>query len=59
MSALPSLSARHMNDTAKLLAECEQAIDAGTLPLNVFSDPDLFELEKERIFARTWSRPAW
>ncbi len=41
---------------ATLDAACA-SIDAGEfmLPLALFSDPELFELEKERVFARTWN----
>jgi len=30
-------------------------LDAGVLPARVFSDPDLYALELDRIFARCWS----
>ncbi len=36
------------------LTALRRQIDADTLPLGVFNDPDLFALEQERIFARSW-----
>lgn len=38
----------------EIIAQTRQALEAGMLPLKVFNDADLYALEKERIFARTW-----
>jgi len=36
------------------LEELAQGVEEGLLPAWIFNDPDLFELEKERIFSRSW-----
>ncbi len=36
------------------LTALRRHIDSDTLPLGVFNDPDLFALEQERIFTRSW-----
>lgn len=40
--------------SSEFLERLRQALATGRLPLAVFSDPTLYALEKERIFARTW-----
>lgn len=40
---------------SEFLERTRQALARGQLPLAVFSDPALYALEKERIFARTWA----
>lgn len=37
-----------------LVEQARQALDRGMLPTRVFNDAALYELEKQRIFARTW-----
>ncbi|PHS72904.1 MAG: hypothetical protein COB22_03180 [Cycloclasticus sp.] len=38
-----------------LLAPISTAINNGALPLGVFNNPELFELEKELLFAKSWN----
>lgn len=37
-----------------LLEEAAELLAGGELPAGIFNDRDLFELERERIFARSW-----
>ena len=54
------LGARHraeptMTDVADALAaDIGRDIRRGMIPAHVYSDPDVFELERERLFARAW-----
>ena len=36
------------------LAEVIANVDAGRIPASIYSDPAIFELERERLFPRTW-----
>jgi len=38
-----------------LLTPISNAINNGALPLGVFNNPELFELEKEHLFAKSWN----
>ena len=40
--------------TKELLEDVARAFKQGMLPAKVFNEPDIFELENERIFKRTW-----
>src|SRR6187431_2322901 len=39
-----------MSDMASIATHIER----GMIPAHVYSDPDVYELERERIFGRTW-----
>ena len=44
-----------MNQTVKLPADfCADTENAWTLPASFYTDPAVFEYEKEKIFARSW-----
>ena len=36
------------------LAEVIANVDAGRIPASIYSDPEIFALERERLFPRTW-----
>ena len=36
------------------LATMGQNLDQGLLPLRIYSDPEIFELEMERLFSKVW-----
>ncbi|MEO1895464.1 MAG: hypothetical protein ABGX32_04255, partial [Methylococcales bacterium] len=38
-----------------LIPPIAKAINKGELPLGVFNSPELFELEKEHLFAKSWN----
>jgi phenylpropionate dioxygenase-like ring-hydroxylating dioxygenase large terminal subunit len=38
----------------KLLEEMGQHLEAGLVPLQIYNDRELYELEQERIFGRSW-----
>jgi phenylpropionate dioxygenase-like ring-hydroxylating dioxygenase large terminal subunit len=40
---------------SRLLTHIADAIDQGELPLGVFNNPALFELEKEHLFTKSWN----
>lgn len=40
--------------TRELLAGMSETIDRGEMPLRIFNDPELYELELYRIFSRSW-----
>ena len=40
--------------TSELIAQCQAELPQGLVPPAVFSDPDLYNEELKRIFARTW-----
>ncbi len=42
-------------NTETLLASISEAINKGELPLGVFNSPEIFELEKKRLFAKSWN----
>jgi PAH dioxygenase large subunit len=39
---------------ASVLEECQALLPGGELPAAIFNDRDVFELERERIFGRSW-----
>ena len=37
-----------------ILEEMDQSLPEGEIPAGILSDPEIFELERERVFARSW-----
>ncbi|RMG55101.1 MAG: aromatic ring-hydroxylating dioxygenase subunit alpha [Acidobacteria bacterium] len=43
-----------MNQIEGLLRQAKQSIDDGRVPVRIYNDPDIFALEKERVFGRAY-----
>ncbi|WP_243095114.1 Rieske 2Fe-2S domain-containing protein, partial [Thermus thalpophilus] len=41
-------------EVPKIVQELAEGLEQGLVPAGIFNDPEVFELEKERIFSRSW-----
>lgn len=48
------IQADAVDETSALISEVVGGIEAGEIPLRIYNDPEIHQLELERIFGRTW-----
>lgn len=54
MAPQPSNDIARLGHAEDVLAAMADGLDQGIVPLRIYSDPELYQLELQRIFARSW-----